>query len=242
MTQIWDAWGERHAVTVLHLDACQVTQVCREETHGYTAVQVGAGEAKPKNVRKSLAGLFAKAGVPPKRRLGEFRVTPDALLPVGFRLRAQHFVPGQLIDVRGTTKGKGFQGGMKRWNFKGQRASHGVSKTHRHIGSTGQCQDPGRVFKGKKMPGRMGGTAVTVQCLRILKLDTQRDLLFVKGHVPGPRGAFLRVQDALKRAEFPAPPPFPSYAPPPHEGEGEEVPLELFAPVKESDPLVGFQP
>mmetsp|Transcript_11922 Transcript_11922/g.17792 ORF Transcript_11922/g.17792 Transcript_11922/m.17792 type:complete len:318 (+) Transcript_11922:3-956(+) len=233
MTSIWDAWGVCHAVTILHIDSCQILQVINEEKNGYTALQVGVGEAKPKNVPKSIMGLYNKSGVPPKRKIGEFRVTPNALLPVGFRIRAQHFLPGQLIDVQGTTKGKGFQGAMKRHNFKGQGASHGVSKTHRHIGSTGQCQTPGRVFKGKKMPGRMGGARRTVQCLKILKVDTLRDLLYVKGHIPGNKGHFVRIQDAIKRSEFPANPPFPSYVP----KAGEELPVELFAPIKDVDPM-----
>lgn len=239
---IFDSWGVRHPVTVLQLDECEVVQVKTETTDGYTSMQLGVGERKWKNVNKAMAERFRLAGVSPKRKLMEFRVSEEALLPVGFRLRAQHFVAGQLVDVCGTSKGKGFQGGMKRWGFKGQGASHGVSKAHRHIGSTGQCQDPGRVFKGKKMPGRMGSDRITVQNLKILKIDPTRDLLFVRGHVPGQNGGFIRVSDAVKGADFPSDPPFPSFASEAGDGEGEggdDEPSsqEIWCPQGEEDPL-----
>ncbi|CAM9579510.1 unnamed protein product [Ascophyllum nodosum] len=232
---IFDSWGVRHPVTVLQLDECDVLQVKTESTDGYTALQLGAGERKWKNVPKAQAERFLQAGVNPKRKIVEFRVSVEALLPVGFRLRAQHFVAGQKVDVCGMSKGKGFQGGMKRWGFAGQGASHGVSKTHRHIGSTGQCQDPGRVFKGKKMPGRMGNDRVTVQNLKILKIDPSRELLFVKGHVPGQNGGFLRVTDAIKGAAYPSDPPFPSFAI--GDGDAQESQGEIWCPQGEEDPL-----
>ncbi|CAM9881619.1 unnamed protein product [Scytosiphon promiscuus] len=231
---IFDSWGMRHPVTVLQLDECEVVQVKTWETDGYTSLQLGVGERKWKNVNKAEAERFRQAGLLPKRKLMEFRVSPEALLPVGFQLRAQHFVAGQKVDVCGTSKGKGFQGGMKRWGFKGQGASHGVSKTHRHIGSTGQCQDPGRVFKGKKMPGRMGNDRITVQNLKIIKMDPVRELLFVKGHVPGQNGGFVRVTDAIKGAAFPSDPPFPSFV---ADGESIDGEQEIWCPQGEEDPL-----
>ena len=224
----YDSWGCRHALTVLLVHANHVTQVKTDAGEGYTALQVGAGEAKPKRVTKQLLGHLAKAGLacgassedaigtPPKRKLWEFRVTPDAVVPPGTKISAAHFVPGQRVDVCGTSKGKGFQGGMKRHGFSGQRATHGVSKTRRAIGSTGQCQTPGRVFKGKKMPGHMGVDRVTVQSLVVYKVDAARDLVYVKGHVPGNNGGWVRISDATKGALFDAPeklalaPPFPT--------------------------------
>lgn len=170
MLPIWDQWGERHAVTVLQLDSCKVVQVKSQELNGYTAMQLSVGEAKLKRVKKTIINHYAKAGLQPGRKLMEFRVTPDSLLDVGTTIHAQHFVAGQLVDVCGTSKGKGFAGGMKRWNFKGQTASHGNSLSHRVLGSTGMRQDPGRVFKGKKMPGHLGAERVTVQNLKVLKV------------------------------------------------------------------------
>jgi large subunit ribosomal protein L3 len=210
MLAIFDKWGQRHAVTVLHLDACEVLQKKTIETDGYTALQLGVGEAKAKRVKAPAMGHFLKAGVKPKRKVAEFRVTPDALLPVGTRVNAVHFVPGQLVDVCGTSKGKGFQGVMKRWNFAGGSATHGNSVSHRVPGSTGCRQDPGRTFKNKKMPGRMGGERITTQNLVLLKVDPLRDLLFVKGSVPGSAGTFIRVTDAVKGPMPPSPLPFPS--------------------------------
>jgi large subunit ribosomal protein L3 len=178
MLSIWDKWGERHAVTILQLDNCEVVQTKTEKSDGYTALQVGVGEAKFKQVNKPLLGHFQKNNITPKRKLEEFRVTPDAVLPPGTKIEALHFVAGQLIDVSGITKGKGFQGVMKRWNFGGGRATHGNSLAHRIPGSTGCRQDPGRVFKNKKMAGRMGGERVTIQNLRVLKV---RQLLVYLG-------------------------------------------------------------
>ena len=203
MTGMWDQWGQYMPITVLHVDSCQVVQVKIESTDGITALQLGAGEAKPKNVPPSLINHQRNAGIEtPKRKLWEFSVTPDAVLPVGTTMHAAHFVPGQYVDVSGISRSKGWQGPMKRWGFKGQAASHGVSKTHRAHGSTGQCQDPGRVFKGKKMAGRMGGERTTVQNCWLYKIDTERQLLYVKGQVPGPTGQWVRVTDAKKKPGF----------------------------------------
>jgi len=229
MIAIYDSWGERHAATILQLDNCQVIQTKTDEREGYTAIQLGVGEAKLKRVKISAKGHFEKAGVIPKRKLAEFRVTADALLPPGTQIRAQHFVAGQLIDVCGITKGKGFAGVMKRWNFGGGNASHGNSLSHRIHGSTGCRHDPGRVFKNKKMAGHLGVERVTIQNLKILKIDPQRDLLYVKGAVPGGTGTFVRVVDAVKGPFYPSPPPFPTFLDEP----GTE---QVIAPPKPTDP------
>jgi large subunit ribosomal protein L3 len=170
MLAIWDKWGARHPTTVLQLDGCQVVQAKTEETNGYTALQLGVGEAKLKRVNMPLAGHYTKAGVVPKRKLMEFRVTADALLPVGTTIEALHFVPGQKVDVCGISKGKGYAGVMKRWNFGGGRATHGNSLSHRIPGSTGCRQDPGKVFKNKKMSGHLGVDRVTTQNLTVMKV------------------------------------------------------------------------
>eukprot|EP01038_Epipyxis_sp_PR26KG_P007473 gene7473-10186_t len=211
MLAFFDKWGVRFPATVLQVDNCEVVQVKTVETNGYTALQLGAGEAKLSRVKVTELGHFKKAGVYPKRKLWEFRVTPDCLLDVGTKISALHFVPGQLIDACGTSKGKGFQGVMKRWNFKGGRATHGNSLSHRNGGATGGRQDPGRVFKNQKMAGRMGGERTTVQNLIILKIDPKRNLIFVKGAVPGTNGSFLRIVDAVKGPFYPSPPPFPTF-------------------------------
>ncbi|RYG59811.1 50S ribosomal protein L3, partial [archaeon] len=179
--------------------------------NGYTALQLGVGEAKPQRVSLPLQGHFDKVGVKPKRQLQEFRVSPDCLLPAGSTVSAQHFVPGQLVDVCGISKGKGFQGVMKRWNFRGGAATHGNSVSHRVPGSTGCRQDPGRVFKNKKMPGRMGSDRVTVQNLKVVKIDPVKNLLYLHGAVPGNSGGFVRVVDAVKGPFYPSPPPVPTY-------------------------------
>src|SRR3954467_15087552 len=189
MTRVFTDEGEHVPVTVLKVDNVQVVAVRTEETDGYTAVQLGAGTAKVKNVTKPQRGHFAKAKVEPKRKLVEFRVDADALIEVGAELSAAHFVPGQLVDVTGTTIGKGFAGGMKRWNFGGLRATHGVSVSHRSHGSTGNRQDPGRVFKNKKMAGHMGARNRTQQNLEVVRTDPVRGLLFIKGSVPGHKGS-----------------------------------------------------
>ncbi|HYD27767.1 50S ribosomal protein L3, partial [Brevundimonas sp.] len=189
-------------------DNCQVVAVRTEDKDGYTAVQLGAGAIKVKNVTKPMRGHFAKARVEPKRKLVEFRVTPDALIDVGAELSAAHFVPGQFVDVQGTSIGKGFAGAMKRWNFGGLRATHGVSVSHRSHGSTGNRQDPGRTFPGKKMAGHLGQEVVTTQNLTVFRVDADRGLIMIKGAVPGHEGTWVKIRDAVKKAR-PAEAPFP---------------------------------
>jgi len=198
MTRIFTEDGDHVPVTVLSLDGLQVVAQRTSETDGYTAVQLGAGKAKAKRTSKALRGHFAKASVEPKRKLVEFRVPEDALIEAGAELSAEHFVVGQKVDVSGTSIGKGFAGGMKRWNFGGLRASHGVSISHRSHGSTGQCQDPGKVFKGKKMAGHLGAERVTVQSLEIVRVDAERGLVLVKGAVPGSDEGWVEIRDAVK--------------------------------------------
>jgi large subunit ribosomal protein L3 len=198
MTRLFQADGRHVPVTVLQLESVQVVGRREMDRDGYTAVQLGAGKAKAKNVAKPQRAAFGKAEVEPKARVMEFRVAEDALLDVGAEISADHFVAGQMVDVSGVTQGKGFQGGMKRWGFGGLRATHGVSVSHRSLGSTGQRQDPGRVFKNKKMAGHMGARNRTQQNLEIVRTDPIRGLLFVKGSVPGHKGSWLSVQDAVK--------------------------------------------
>jgi large subunit ribosomal protein L3 len=200
MTRLFQDDGRHVPVTVLSLEQCQVVARRDSETDGYVALQLGAGAAKPKNVAKPQRGHFAKAEVEPKLQLAEFRVADDALLDVGAELSADHFVTGQLVDITGHTQGKGFAGAMKRWGFGGMRATHGVSISHRAHGSTGNRQDPGRVFKNKKMAGHMGDRQRTQQNLEIVRTDAERGLLFVKGSVPGSKGTWLLVKDAVKVA------------------------------------------
>jgi large subunit ribosomal protein L3 len=198
MTRIFTDAGEHVPVTVLRLENLQVLSHRTVEKNGYTAIQVGGGTRKPSRLTKSERGTFAKAEVEPKRKLAEFRVSPENLIEVGAEITADHFVPGQFVDVTGTTQGKGFQGAMKRWNFGGLRATHGVSVSHRSHGSTGQRQDPGKVFKGKKMAGHMGDRQRTQQNLEIVRTDAARGLIFVKGSVPGTENGWLLVRDAVK--------------------------------------------
>lgn len=200
MTQVFTGEGNQVPVTVLKVDDCQVVAVRNEDKDGYVAVQLGAGKAKVKNTTKGLRGHFAKAKVEPKRNVAEFRVAPDAVLEVGAELSAAHFVPGQYVDVTGTSIGKGFAGVMKRHNFAGLRASHGVSVSHRSHGSTGNNQDPGRVFKGKKMAGHMGAHRVTTLNLEVVEIDEDRGLILVRGAVPGSEGGWVLIRDAVKRA------------------------------------------
>jgi len=209
MTRLFQADGRHVPVTVLQLEDVQVVGRREMDSDGYTAVQLGAGTAKAKNVAKPQRAAFGKAEVEPKAKVVEFRVDEDALLDIGARISAEHFVAGQLVDVAGVTQGKGFAGAMKRWNFGGLRATHGVSVSHRSHGSTGNRQDPGRVFKNKKMAGHMGARNRTQQNLEIVRTDPIRGLLFVKGSVPGHKGAWLTVSDAIKlprheSAPFPA--------------------------------------
>jgi large subunit ribosomal protein L3 len=208
MTRLFRDDGRHVPVTVLSLEGLQVVSVRENERDGYTAVQLGAGSAKAKNVSKPQRGHFGKAEVEPKAKLVEFRVAEDALLDVGAEISADHYVAGQMVDIQGVTQGKGFQGGMKRWGFGGLRATHGVSVSHRSLGSTGQRQDPGKVFKNKKMAGHMGDKNRTQQNLEIVGTDVERGLIFVKGSVPGSKGGWLIVKDAVKiarHAEAPYP-------------------------------------
>ena len=208
MTRVFTESGEHIPVTVLKLDNVQVVGHLTQEKNGYTALQLGAGKRKPNRVTKAERGGFARAEVEPKRKMVEFRVTPENLIDVGAEITADHFVTGQLVDVTGTSQGKGFQGGMKRWNFGGMRATHGVSVTHRALGSTGQRQDPGKVFKGKKMAGHMGDERVTTQNLVVVKTDVDRGLVMVRGAVPGSKGGWVLVRDAvLKQPHKDAPRP-----------------------------------
>lgn len=207
MTRVFTEAGEHVPVTVLKVDNCQVVAVRTEDRDGYSAVQLGIGKAK--NVTKPMRGHFARARVEPKRKLAEFRVSASGLIDVGAEIGADHFVAGQSVDVTGTSIGKGFAGAMKRHNFRGLEATHGVSVSHRSHGSTGNSQDPGKVFKGKKMAGHLGNERVTVQNLRVVSTDPDRGLILVKGAVPGARGGFVLVRDAVK---LPAPEdlPFPA--------------------------------
>lgn len=200
MTRIFTDAGEHVPVTVLQIEQCQVVAHRTVEKNGYSALQVGVGTAKVKNVSRAERGRFAVAKVEPKKKVAEFRVPADHMIPVGAEITADHFVVGQFVDVSGTTTGKGFAGGMKRWNFGGLRASHGVSISHRSIGSTGGRQDPGKTFKNKKMPGHLGVEKVTTQNLRVVQTDAERGLILVQGAVPGVAGGWITVRDAVKRA------------------------------------------
>ena len=209
MSRIFTGDGRHVPVTVLKVDALQVVAQRTEDKDGYNALQLGHGVAKVKNVTKAMRGHFAKAKVEPKRRLTEFRVGPDALVDVGAELSADHFVAGQFVDVQGTSIGKGFAGAMKRHGFSGLGASHGVSVSHRSHGSTGQCQDPGKVFKGKKMAGHMGDRRVTVHSLEVVATDAGRGIIMIKGAVPGAKGGIVLVLDAKKKP-LPDGVPFPA--------------------------------
>jgi large subunit ribosomal protein L3 len=200
MTRVFTEAGEHVPVTVLRLAQCQVVAHRSKDKDGYVALQLGSGQRKVVNVTKAERGHFAVAKVEPKRKLAEFRVSEDAVIPVGAEITADHFVPGQFVDVTGTSIGKGFAGGMKRWNFGGLRASHGVSISHRSIGSTGGRQDPGKTFKNKKMPGHMGVERVTTLNLKVVQTDVARGLILVEGAVPGAKGGWITVRDAVKKA------------------------------------------
>lgn len=199
MTRIYTVEGVVVPVTVLKVDNCQVVSLKTNDKDGYTALQLGAGVPKIKRLTKAERGHFAVAKVEPKRKLKEFRVSPDNVIPVGAEITVEHFVPGQFVDVTATSMGKGYAGGMKRWNFKGLRATHGVSVSHRSLGSTGNRQDPGKVFKNKKMAGHLGAETVTTQNIVVVKTDAGRGLIMVKGSVPGVKGAWVSVRDAVKR-------------------------------------------
>jgi len=200
MTRLFLADGKQVPVTVLQLDSLQVVAQRTADKDGYTAVQLGAGVAKAKRTTAAQRGHFAKANVAPKRKIAEFRVTPDCLIDVGAEITADHYLAGQFVDIAGTSIGKGFAGAMKRHNFAGLRASHGVSVSHRSHGSTGQCQDPGKVFKGKKMAGHLGAVRTTTQNLQVVRTDADRGLIMIKGAVPGSKGGWVTVKDAVKKA------------------------------------------
>ena len=200
MTRLFKDDGTHVPVTVLHLDEVRVVAAKTVETDGYSAVQLGIGKAKPKNVSKGQKGHFAKAKVEPAMKLVEFRVAEDAVLEAGAAISADHFSIGQFVDVAGVTKGKGFAGGMKRWNFSGLEASHGVSVSHRSLGSTGNRQDPGKTFKNKKMAGHLGQERVTTLNLQIAAVDAERNLVLVRGAVPGSKGGYVLLRDAIKKA------------------------------------------
>ena len=199
MTRLFLEDGKQVPVTVLQMENCQVVAQRTADKDGYTAVQLGVGEAKAKRTTQPMRGHFAKANVAPKRKMAEFRVTADNMIGVGEEITADHYFEGQFVDIAGTSIGKGFAGGMKRHNFGGLRASHGVSISHRSHGSTGQCQDPGKVFKGKKMAGHMGAARVTVQNLQVVRTDADRGLIMVKGAVPGSKGGWVTIKDAVKK-------------------------------------------
>lgn len=198
MTRIFTEDGRQVPVTVLKIDNCQVVGVRNDEKHGYTAVQLGAGNAKVNRTSKAMRGVFGAAKVEPKQKMAEFRVDAANILEVGAEISAEHYVAGQFVDVQGITVGKGFAGAMKRWNFGGHRASHGNSVTHRSHGSTGQRQDPGKVFKGKKMAGHLGRETVTTQNLVVAGIDLEDNLVLIKGSVPGPDNGWVLITDAVK--------------------------------------------
>ncbi len=200
MTRLFLEDGKQVPVTVLQLENLQVVSQRTADKDGYTAVQLGAGNAKAKNTTEPMRGHFAKANVAPKRKMAEFRVSPENLIDVGAEITADHYLAGQFVDIAGTSIGKGFAGAMKRHNFGGLRASHGVSISHRSHGSTGQCQDPGKVFKGKKMAGHLGAVRVTTQNLQVVKTDADRGLILVKGAVPGSKGGWVTIKDAVKKS------------------------------------------
>jgi large subunit ribosomal protein L3 len=230
MARFFDEAGVHVPVTVLSLEGCQVVAQRTKDKDGYVALQLGAGSKKPKNTSKALRGHFAKGEVEPKHKLAEFRVSEDNLIDVGAEITADHFVPGQKIDVTATTVGKGFAGAMKRWNFAGLRATHGVSVSHRSHGSTGQRQDPGRTFKGKKMAGHLGQETVTTLNVTVWRVDTERGLILVKGAVPGTEGTFVKIRDAVKAAlpaDAPKPGAFRSAgAPTAAEAAAEQAPAD----------------
>jgi large subunit ribosomal protein L3 len=199
MTRVFTEAGEHVPVTVLRLAQCQVVAHRTKDKNGYVALQIGSGARRTNNMSKADRGYFGKQKVEPKRKLAEFRVSEDALIPVGAEITADHFIPGQFVDVCGITIGKGFAGGMKRWNFAGLRASHGVSISHRSIGGTGGRQDPGKTFKNKKMPGHLGVDRVTTLNLKVVQTDVERGLILVEGAVPGAKSGWVTVRDAIKK-------------------------------------------
>ena len=238
MTRIFNTEGQHVPVTVLHMDGCHVLAQRTEAQHGYVALQLGVGARKAKSCTKAERGHFAKAKVEPRRKVAEFRVSADALVDVGTELSVSHFIAGQKVDVTGTSIGKGFAGAMKRWNFGGLRASHGVSVSHRSHGSTGNRQDPGRVFKNKKMAGHLGDERVTTQNLTVVQVDDEQGLIFVCGSVPGADNGWVMIRDAIKKP-IPKDAPFPAGlkqaaandTPVAEEAPTEEPAMEEAAPV-----------
>jgi large subunit ribosomal protein L3 len=237
MARFFDEAGVHVPVTVLSLEGCQVVAQRTQDKDGYVALQLGAGSKKPKNTSKAMRGHFAKGEVEPKHKLVEFRVSEDNLIDVGAEITADHFLPGQKIDVTATTVGKGFAGAMKRWNFGGLRATHGVSVSHRSHGSTGQRQDPGRTFKGKKMAGHLGSETVTTLNVTVWRVDVERGLILVKGAVPGTEGTYVKVRDAVKSA-------LPADAPKPgaFKKSGEPTPVQAAAETPAEEPAVTEAP
>ncbi len=236
MTRLFDNDGADIPVTVLALDGCQVVSQRTKDKDGYVALQLGAGVRKASRSTKAMRGHFAKALVEPKRTVAEFRVSEDNLIDVGAEITADHFVAGQKVDVQGLTVGKGFAGAIKRWNFGGLRATHGVSVSHRSHGSTGQRQDPGKVFKNKKMAGHLGQETVTTLNVTVFRVDPERGLIMVKGSVPGAEGSWVRIRDAVKRAlpeDAPRPGAFKS-AGQAAEASAEAVPAEAGQPASEA--------
>lgn len=237
MTRVYNDAGEHVPVTVLRMENCHVVAQRTVEKNGYTAVQLGVGLAKVKNTTQALRGHFAKASVEPKAKVAEFRVSADNLLDVGVEITAEHFVAGQKVDVTGTSIGKGFAGSMKRHNFGGHRATHGNSVTHRAHGSTGQRQDPGRTFKGKKMAGHLGSETVTTLNVTVWRVDVERGLILVKGSVPGTEGTYVKVRDAVKSA-------LPAEAPKPgaFKSAGQPTPVQAAAETPADEPAVTEAP
>eukprot|EP01102_Stenamoeba_stenopodia_P015325 TRINITY_DN5209_c0_g1_i1.p1 TRINITY_DN5209_c0_g1~~TRINITY_DN5209_c0_g1_i1.p1 ORF type:complete len:362 (+),score=72.84 TRINITY_DN5209_c0_g1_i1:175-1260(+) len=242
MLQEWSEWFTRYPLTAIHVPRCVVLDHKTEEKNGFSSVVVGHGWGPTKRMNKGDIGQFSSRGLEPGRKIAEFRITPDAFPPIGTEFNVMHFLPGQKVDVCGISKGKGFAGGMKKWGFAGLPASHGVSISHRSIGSTGNRKTPGRVWKGKKMPGRMGTEQVTVKNLLVWQLLPRHNVIFVKGAVPGPKGGIVRLTDAKSYIFEEKAPPFPTYYPP-KDADGQLVlPLRLRAPEKSpwiaADPLL----
>eukprot|EP00823_Brevimastigomonas_motovehiculus_P000946 TRINITY_DN1126_c0_g1_i1.p1 TRINITY_DN1126_c0_g1~~TRINITY_DN1126_c0_g1_i1.p1 ORF type:complete len:360 (+),score=69.45 TRINITY_DN1126_c0_g1_i1:126-1205(+) len=236
MLSLWDHWGVHHAATVIKVDHCQVLDIdtINKPKKNRILLQMGAGIKKWSRCTKAMACHFLKAGVEPKEKVASFQITPDAALPPGAIVKATHFVPGQTLDIQGISKDKGFQGAMKRWGFHGMPASHGHSVSHRSLGATGQRQDPGKVHKGKKMAGHMGGNTNTVQNIVLYKIDTTRDLLYVLGSLPGNAGDWLIIRDSEKHKWDPAtPPPFPTFT----AQKPNELPKEIVMSPKGTDPF-----
>jgi large subunit ribosomal protein L3 len=238
MTRFFDEAGVHVPVTVLSLDGCQVVAQKTMDKDGYVALQLGAGAKKVKNTSQGMRGHFAKALVEPKRKLAEFKVSEDNLIEVGAELTADHYLEGQPVDITGVTVGKGFQGGMKRWNFGGLRATHGVSVSHRSLGSTGNRQDPGKTFKGKKMAGHMGQENVTTLNLTVFRVDVERGLILIKGAVPGTEGTYVKIRDAVKKAA-PADLPTPGAFRKAGGAQAEAAPAVTEAPAENAAPEAG---